>query len=86
MRLAAAAKAAQSEQVCKVARILQGFDEDDMATFVGWLDEGRSVTWIAYVLKKADIEVHRDTIRVHLRGLCVCSEETPLRGVVEWVA
>jgi hypothetical protein len=86
VRLAEAAKAAHADRLCKFGELIAVLDEDDLCTMAEWIDEGRSVTWIASVLKKADLSIHRDTVRVHLRGLCSCPVGSPHRGSVEWQA
>lgn len=84
MRLAEAEALLNPPTLCKIGAIIDQMDDEDLATFGRWIDEGRSSTWVANVLGKAGMACKRDTIKTHWRGLCRCSEGTPFRGVVEW--
>lgn len=83
MSLREAANVAHPPKRCRLGGILEQLDEDDSAVFAEWVDEGRSVTWIAHVLKNAGINIHRDTIRIHFRGLCQC-QDGPFYGAQPW--
>ena len=68
---------------CKAGDVIESLEESDRATFDGWITNRRSVTWISDTMQRAEITLHRDTLKVHLKGLCRCSPDAGLRGA--WV-
>jgi len=67
--------------LCKFGVLLTDLEPDDIETIRGWIIGGRSSTYMADVLNRASHPINRDTIKVHLRGLCMCQSETQFLGV-----
>lgn len=86
MNLAEAAASVKKKRICKCGVVLLSLDDDDLATFKQWVDDGKACGWMAEVLHRVGITINRDTIKAHIKGLCICSEDIIYRGVVSFHA
>ncbi len=57
---------------CSVGLALAAMDDDDRATLLGWVGDGRQWSWIAAVMREAGIRLTGITLSRHFRGICRC--------------